>query len=178
MDVGYTLTLPDAPEMPTRLFTPLSIAMMLAPLVTQLSVAEPPEGMLEVERYRAAIGRESVGVGALVPDTTKVVLALLEPNEFWAVNWKVMVPVLDGYMVRLPDGWTGPYPWRLTDETLATFQLSRVELPRVTLEGLAENESMVGRDEDGVVEVPATTTVVDADIELEILVASRIYVVV
>jgi len=46
---GDTLTLPDAPEMPTRLFTPLSIAMELAPLVTQISVAEPPEAILGEE---------------------------------------------------------------------------------------------------------------------------------
>jgi hypothetical protein len=46
---GDTLTLPDAPEMPTRLFTPLSIAMELAPLVIQLRVAELPETMLDGE---------------------------------------------------------------------------------------------------------------------------------
>lgn len=177
VDEGDTLTLPDAPEIPTRLFTPLSIDMVVAPLVTQLSVADPPEVMLEGETYREAAGREPVGGGVPVPDTTIEVLALLEPEEFWAVNWKVMVPVPEGYIVRLPDGSTEPYPWRLTDEALATFQLSRVELPRVTLEGLAENDSIVGRYEDGGVEV-STITVVDADIELELLEASRIYVVV
>jgi len=44
---GDTLTLPDAPEMPTRLLTPLSIAMELAPLVIQLNVAELPDVMLD-----------------------------------------------------------------------------------------------------------------------------------
>jgi hypothetical protein len=47
VDVGDTLTLPDAPEMPTRLFTPLSMAMELAPLVTQLSVAALPAVMVD-----------------------------------------------------------------------------------------------------------------------------------
>jgi hypothetical protein len=61
---GDTLILPDAPETPTRFFTPLSMDIAVAPLVTQLSVAEPPEGMLEVERYRAAAGTEPDGVGA------------------------------------------------------------------------------------------------------------------
>ncbi len=64
VDVGDTLTLPDAPEIPTRLFTPLFIDMEVAPLVIQLSVAEPPEVMLEVERYRAAAGTEPDGAGA------------------------------------------------------------------------------------------------------------------
>ena len=49
VDVGDTLTLPDAPEMPTRLLTPLSIAMELAPLVIQLRVAEFPDVMLDGE---------------------------------------------------------------------------------------------------------------------------------
>jgi hypothetical protein len=56
--------LPDAPLMPTRFFTPLSMDIEVAPLVTQLNVAEPPEGMLEVERYRAAAGTEPDGLGA------------------------------------------------------------------------------------------------------------------
>lgn len=50
MDEGDTLTLPDAPETPTRLFTPLSMDMVVAPLVTQLSVADPPAEMLDCER--------------------------------------------------------------------------------------------------------------------------------
>ena len=47
--MGDTLMLPDALVMPTRLFTPLSIAMELAPLVIQLSVAALPEVMLGEE---------------------------------------------------------------------------------------------------------------------------------
>jgi len=39
-----------------------------------------------------------------------VVLATLEPAEFWAVNWNVIVPVPEVYTVRLPDDSTGPYP--------------------------------------------------------------------
>jgi hypothetical protein len=66
--------LPEAPEMPTRFLTPLSIAMEVAPLVIQLSVAEPPEGMLEVERYRAAVGTEPdggiYGIGAAITVST------------------------------------------------------------------------------------------------------------
>jgi hypothetical protein len=44
---GETVTLPDAPETPVRLFIPLSMVMELAPLVTQVSVAAPPEVMLD-----------------------------------------------------------------------------------------------------------------------------------
>lgn len=62
--------LPDAPETPTRFFTPLSIDMVVAPLVTQLSIDEPPEGMLEVERYRAAVGGEPDGGGAEATTST------------------------------------------------------------------------------------------------------------
>jgi hypothetical protein len=50
--------LPDAPVTPVRLFTPLSIVMEVAPLVTQVSVAEPPDAMLGGERYRAATGSD------------------------------------------------------------------------------------------------------------------------
>lgn len=41
--------LPDAPETPTRFFTPLSMDTELAPLVIQLKVAELPEVMLDGE---------------------------------------------------------------------------------------------------------------------------------
>ena len=68
--MGDTLTLPDALVMPTRLFTPLSIAIEVAPLVTQLSVAEPPEVMLDVERYRAATGSEPDSGGAAATTST------------------------------------------------------------------------------------------------------------
>lgn len=48
--------------------------------------------------------------GAGEAETDMVVLALLEPAEFWAVNWKVIAPVPEVYIVILPDGCTGPYP--------------------------------------------------------------------
>ena len=67
---GDTLMLPDAPETPRRLFAPLSIIMEVAPLVTQLNVAESPEVMLEVERYRAATGDEPDGAGAAATTST------------------------------------------------------------------------------------------------------------
>jgi hypothetical protein len=41
--------LPDAPVTPVRLFTPLSMVMEVAPLVAQLSIDEPPAGMLDGE---------------------------------------------------------------------------------------------------------------------------------
>ena len=47
---GDTVMLPEAPETPTRFLTPLSMDTEVAPLVTQLSVAEPPEGMLDWDR--------------------------------------------------------------------------------------------------------------------------------
>jgi hypothetical protein len=47
VEVGYILTLPDAPEMPVRLFTPLSMVMELAPLVIQVNVAPLPDVMLD-----------------------------------------------------------------------------------------------------------------------------------
>jgi hypothetical protein len=62
--------LPDAPEMPVRLFTPLSMVMEVAPLVAQLSIDEPPAGMPDVERYRAAVGREPDGGGAAATTST------------------------------------------------------------------------------------------------------------
>ena len=46
---GDTLILPDAPVTPTRFFTPLLIDRELAPLVIQLSVAEPPDVILDGE---------------------------------------------------------------------------------------------------------------------------------
>jgi hypothetical protein len=45
--LGDTLTLPKAPDTPTRLFTPLSIDIELAPLVIQLNVAELPDVILD-----------------------------------------------------------------------------------------------------------------------------------
>ena len=71
---GDTLILPDALVMPMRLFTPLSIVIELAPLVIQVSVAVPPEGMLDGETNSVATGREPVGGGAALP-TDIVVLA-------------------------------------------------------------------------------------------------------
>ena len=62
--------LPDAPVTPTRFFTPLSMDMEVAPLVIQLNVAEPLEGILEVDRYRAAAGREPDGGGAAATTST------------------------------------------------------------------------------------------------------------
>ena len=75
MVVGNTATLPEAAGVPRlRLLTPLSITMEVAPLVTQLSVAEPPDIMLEGEIYRAATGSEPDG-GGTAPPTEIVVLA-------------------------------------------------------------------------------------------------------
>jgi len=53
---GDTVRLPDGPVTPTKLLTPLSIDTEVAPLVAQLSVADPPEGILDWDRYRAAVG--------------------------------------------------------------------------------------------------------------------------
>jgi hypothetical protein len=71
---GDTLILPDAPVMPTRLFTPLSIVIELAPLVIQVSVAALLEGILDGETNSAATGREPVGGGPALPSDI-VVLA-------------------------------------------------------------------------------------------------------
>ena len=49
MLVGETLTLPEAPLIPVRLFTPLLMLTEVAPLVTQVKVAEPPAAMLDGE---------------------------------------------------------------------------------------------------------------------------------
>jgi len=62
--------LPEAPETPTRFLTPLSMDTEVAPLVTQLSVVEPPEGMFDCDRYRAAAGTEPDGAGAAVTVST------------------------------------------------------------------------------------------------------------
>jgi hypothetical protein len=87
----------------------------------------------------------------------------------------VIVPAPEGYMVRLPDTGTGPYPCRLTDEALATLQLSSMEPPGATLDGLAVKERMIGSDEEAGGGVGTlTTTVVEADTEYEPLVASRL----
>jgi hypothetical protein len=80
--------------------------MELAPLVIQLSVAVPPDVMLDGETYSAAIGGEPV-VGEALPTDT-VVLALLLPAEFVAVKLKVMLPVPVVFTVRLPDTGTAP----------------------------------------------------------------------
>jgi hypothetical protein len=69
---GDTLTLPDAPEMPTRLFAPLSITMEVASLVIQLSVAELPAVIFEVERYNAATGGEPDGGAAATASTCEL----------------------------------------------------------------------------------------------------------
>ena len=71
---GATVTLPDAPETPVRLLTPLSITMEVAPLVTQVSVAASPEVMLVGEAYSAAVGREPVPGGGVMLPTVIVVL--------------------------------------------------------------------------------------------------------
>ena len=74
--VGNTATLPEAAGVPRlRLLTPLSMTMEVAPLVTQLSVAEPPDIMLGGEIYRAATGSEPDGGGGAALPTEIVVLA-------------------------------------------------------------------------------------------------------
>jgi len=172
---GDTLTLPDAPVTPTRFFTPLSIAMEVAPLVTQLSVAVPPDVMLDGETYRAAIGREPVGGGVYEPPTDTVVLALLLPAEFVAVRLKVMLPVPVVFIVWLPDGFTWPKPAMLTDEALIVFQLNVVEPPGAILAGLAVNERMVGSGpETGGDAGLVTITSVVAEVEFEPLVATSV----
>lgn len=74
VDVGYTVAVPDAPVIPTRLFTPLSITMELAPLVIQPSVAALPGVILDGETYRAATGREPAGVGGGAAALTYIVV--------------------------------------------------------------------------------------------------------
>ena len=61
--------LPDAPETPRRVFTPLSMDKVVAPLVAQLSVADQPAGMLDCDRYRAAMGTEPEGGAELTTST-------------------------------------------------------------------------------------------------------------
>ena len=173
---GDTLTLPDAPVTPTRFLTPLSIAMDVAPLVTQLSVAEPPDVMLDGDTYRAAIGREPVTGGGDEPPTDTVVLALLLPAEFVAVRLKVMLPEPVVFIVWLPDGLTWPKPAMLTDEAFIVFQLNVVEPPGAITAGLAVKESMVGSGTGagGGAAGLVTITRVVADVEFEPLVATSV----
>jgi hypothetical protein len=86
-----------------------------------------------------------------------------------------MLPVPVVFTDRLPDTGTGPKPAMLADVALSVFQDSIVEPPAVTETGLAVNDSMVGRDKDagGGVGALTTNTTVEADTELEPLVASR-----
>ena len=72
---GATVTLPDAPETPVRLLTPLSITMELAPVVIQLSVAVPPDVMLDGEILSVAVGDEPGSGGVEMLPTDIVVLA-------------------------------------------------------------------------------------------------------
>jgi len=75
--LGNTLTLPEGAGTPRlRLLTPLSITMEVAPLVTQLSVAEPPDIILGGEIFRAATGSEPDGGGAAATTSTCVVEVL------------------------------------------------------------------------------------------------------
>lgn len=102
------------------------------------------------------------------------------PAELVAASEKVMLPVPVVFTDKLPDTGTGPKPAMLAEVALTVFQVNVVEPPAVTVAGSAVNESMVGSDKDpgGGVEALTTTTTVEADIELEPLVASSIYVVV
>jgi hypothetical protein len=109
-------------------------------------VADDPEVIEEGETENATTpGREPDGVGEDVPTDTEV-LALLVPAEFWAVNWKVIVPVPEGYMFILPEDETGPYPCRFTDVAFITSQLRTVEPPAATADGLAVKERIAGLD--------------------------------
>jgi len=75
--LGNTLTLPEGAGTPRlRLLMPLSITMEVAPLVTQFNVADPPDGMLAGETYRAATGREPEGGGAAATTSTCVLKVL------------------------------------------------------------------------------------------------------
>ena len=168
--------LPDAPEMPVRLFTPLSMVMEVAPLVAQLSIDEPPAGILDVERYRAAVGSEPVTGGGAAPPTDIDVLAKLLPAELVAVKLKVIVPIPVVFIARLPETGTAPKPAMLADVAFSVFQASVVAPPSVTLDGLAVKLSMVGRGPDagGGVTGLVTTIMVERDAEFEPLVASSI----
>ena len=86
-----------------------------------------------------------------------------------------MLPVPVVFTAKLPDTSTGPTPAMLADVALRVSQDSTVEPPAVTVDGLAVNDSMVGRDRDvgGGEEAPTTNTTVEADTELEPLVASK-----
>ena len=84
--MGYTFMLPDGPLTPTRLLTPLSIVMEVAPLVIQVRVTGLPEVTLDEEAISAAIGAEPVDGGVYELPTVIVVLALLLPAEFVAVR--------------------------------------------------------------------------------------------
>ena len=102
------------------------------------------------------------------------------PAELVAVREKVMLPVPVVLTARFPDTGTVPKPAMLADVAFSVFQVSVVEPPAATLDGLAVNESIVGREPDagGGVTGLVTTTMADRDTELEPLVASRVYVIV
>ena len=74
VEVGYTVVMPDAPVIPTRLFTPLSMTMELAPLVIQLSVTALPDVTLDGETNKVATGREPSGAGGGAAELTYIVV--------------------------------------------------------------------------------------------------------
>ena len=86
-----------------------------------------------------------------------------------------MLPVPVVLTDRLPDTGTGPKPAMLAEVALTVFQVSVVEPPAVKVDGLAVNDSIVGRDREagGGVAVPATAITVEADTEFDPLEASR-----
>jgi hypothetical protein len=102
------------------------------------------------------------------------VLALLLPAELVAVKLKVIIPVPVVFIDRLPDTGTVPKPAMLADVAFNVFQVSVVDPPKVTLVGLAVNDSMVGRGTDagGGAAGLVTTTMVERDVEFEPFVAS------
>jgi hypothetical protein len=96
------------------------------------------------------------------------------PAEFVAVREKVILPVPEVFIGRLPDTGTVPKPAMLAEVAFSVFQVSIVVPPNVTLDGLAVNESMVGSGPDagGGVTGLVTTTTVERDVEFEPLIAS------
>ena len=66
------------------------------------------------------------------------------PAELVAVKLKVIVPVPVVFITMLPDTGTVPKPSMLADVAFSVFQASVVDPPKVTLLGLAVNDSMVG----------------------------------
>jgi hypothetical protein len=65
-----------------------------------------------------------------------------------AVSEKVMLPVPVVFTDKSPDTGTGPKPAKVADVAFNVVQDSTVEPPAATVDGLAVNDSIVGRDRD------------------------------